>query len=47
MTADSLKSYNSFENLDIIIPREFEINVSGEKFKISFPKHLLSVLLLE
>ena len=47
LTAESLKSYNSFENPDTIIPREFEVNVSGEKFKISFPKHSLSVLLLE
>jgi hypothetical protein len=31
----------------MIIPREFEINVYGERFKISFPKHSLSVLLLE
>ena len=47
LTAESLKSYNSFENPNIIIPREFEVNISGEKFKMSFPKHSLSVLLLE
>ncbi len=47
LTAESLKSYNSFENPDTVIPREFEVNVSGEKFKISFPKYSLSVLLLE
>ncbi|MFW9897457.1 MAG: alpha-L-arabinofuranosidase C-terminal domain-containing protein [Candidatus Thorarchaeota archaeon] len=47
LTAESLKSYNSFENPGKIYPRDFEINVSGEKFKISFPKHSLSVLLLE
>ena len=47
LTAESLKSYNTFENPDTIIPREFEVNVSGEKFKISFPKYSLCVLLLE
>ena len=47
LTAESLKSYNSFENPDTIIPRVFDVNVSGEKFKISFPKHSLTVLLLE
>jgi len=47
LSAESLKSYNSFENPDTIIPREFELNMSGENFKISFPKHSLSVLLLE
>jgi alpha-N-arabinofuranosidase len=47
LTAESLKSYNSFENPNTLIPREFEVNVSGEIFKISFPKHSLSVLLLE
>ena len=47
LTAESLTSYNSFQNPDTIIPREFEVNISGEKFKISFPKHSLSVLLLE
>ena len=47
LTAESLKSYNSFENPNTIIPREFEVNVSSEKFKISFPKHSLSVLLFE
>ena len=47
LTAESLKSYNSFENPETIIPRAFEVNVSGEKFKISFPKYSLCVLLLE
>ena len=47
LTAESLKSYNSFENPDTVIPRPFEVNLSGEVFKISFPKHSLSVLLLE
>ncbi|MHA2050965.1 MAG: alpha-L-arabinofuranosidase C-terminal domain-containing protein [Promethearchaeota archaeon] len=47
LTAESLKSYNSFENPDTIIPREFEVNVSGDAFKISFTIHSLSVLLLE
>ena len=32
---------------NIVIPRPFEVNVSGKEFKISFPKHSLSVLLLE
>jgi alpha-L-arabinofuranosidase len=47
LTAESLKSYNSFENPDVIIPKEFEVNVFSEKFKITFPKHSLTVLLLE
>ncbi|KKL19281.1 hypothetical protein LCGC14_2467030 [marine sediment metagenome] len=47
LTAESLKSYNSFENPYTIIPREFEVNVSGERFKISFQKYSLTVLLLE
>lgn len=47
LTAESLKSYNSFENPNTIIPREFDVNVSGEEFKISFPKYSLSVLLLK
>ncbi len=47
LTAESIKSYNTFENPETVIPREFEVNVSSEKFKISFPKHSLSVLLLE
>ncbi|MHA2038404.1 MAG: alpha-L-arabinofuranosidase C-terminal domain-containing protein [Promethearchaeota archaeon] len=47
LTSESLKSYNSFEHPDTITPREFEVKVSGETFKISFPKHSLSVLLLE
>jgi alpha-N-arabinofuranosidase len=47
LTAESLKSYNSFENPETIIPRAFEVNVSGEEFKISFPKHALTVLLLK
>jgi alpha-N-arabinofuranosidase len=47
LTAESLKSYNSFEHPDTIIPREIEVNVSDEMFKISFPKHSLSVLLLD
>ena len=47
LSAESLKSYNSFENPDTIIPSKFRVNVSGEKFKVSFPKHSLSVLLLE
>jgi alpha-N-arabinofuranosidase len=47
LTAEKLKSYNSFDNPDVIIPRAFEVNVFGEEFKISFPKHSLTVLLLE
>jgi alpha-N-arabinofuranosidase len=47
LTAESLKSYNSFEIPHKIIPRAFDVNVSGEEFKITFPKHSLSVLLLE
>ncbi|MCP4763787.1 MAG: hypothetical protein GY870_18595, partial [archaeon] len=47
LTAESLKSYNSFENPDTVIPREFDVNVSGEKFGISLPKHSLSVIVLE
>ncbi len=47
LTAESLKSYNSFENPDIVVPRAFGVNVLGEQFKISFPKHSLSVVLLE
>jgi alpha-N-arabinofuranosidase len=47
LTADSLKSYNSFEKPGTVIPREFEVNVSGEKFDMSFPRHSLSVILLE
>jgi alpha-N-arabinofuranosidase len=47
LTAESLKSYNSFENPNTIIPREFDVNVSDEEFKISFPKYSLSVLLLK
>ena len=47
LTSESLKSYNSFENPDTVIPRAFEVNVSGDKFKISSPKHSLTVLLLE
>ena len=47
LTAESLKSFNSFENPDTVIPRAFEVNVSGEDFKISFPKHSLSVILLK
>jgi alpha-N-arabinofuranosidase len=47
LTAESLKSYNSFENPNMIIPREFKVNVSGENFKIEFPKHSFSVTLLE
>jgi alpha-L-arabinofuranosidase len=47
LTAESLKSYNNFESPEVVFPREFEVNVSGEKFKISFPKHSLSVLLFE
>ena len=47
LTAESLKSYNNFENPGTVIPREFEVNVSGKEFSISFPKHSLSVLLFE
>lgn len=47
LTAESLKSYNSFENPYTVMPREFEVDVTGEQFKISFPKHSLSVILLK
>ncbi|MHA2270176.1 MAG: hypothetical protein ACXAB8_20500 [Promethearchaeota archaeon] len=47
LTAEILKSYNSFEYPGTIIPREFEVNLSGEMSKITFPKYSLSVLLFE
>ena len=47
LSAKSLKSYNSFKNPGTVIPKDFDVNVSGEEFIISFPKHSLTVLLLE
>ena len=47
LTAENLRSYNSFEHPDIIVPRAFEANFSGENFNVRFPKHSLSVLILE
>jgi alpha-N-arabinofuranosidase len=47
LTADNLKSYNSFEKPDVIIPKKIEVNVSGDNFIIKFPKHSLSIVRLE
>ncbi|MFW9824604.1 MAG: alpha-L-arabinofuranosidase C-terminal domain-containing protein, partial [Candidatus Thorarchaeota archaeon] len=46
LSAETLKSYNSFEKPHKIIPRDFEVDVSGEQFKIAFPKHSLTTLLV-
>jgi alpha-N-arabinofuranosidase len=47
LTAGNLRSYNNFEHPDLIVPRAFEANFSGENFNVRFPKHSLSVLILE
>ncbi len=47
LTAENLRSYNSFEEPNAIIPKVFEIDVSGEDFNVTFPKHSLLVLLFE
>ena len=47
LTAEHLRTYNSFENPDVIIPKVFEIDVSGEYFEVTFPKYSISVLLFE
>ena len=47
LTAENLRSYNSFENPDAIIPKVFKIDVSGKDFNVTFPKNSLAVLLFE
>jgi alpha-N-arabinofuranosidase len=47
LTAESIRSYNSFENPDVVVPKALKVNALGENFNFIFPKHSLSVLKLE
>ena len=47
LTAESIRSYNSFENPDVVVPKELEVNGLGENFNFIFPKLSLSTLTLE
>jgi len=47
MTAENLRSYNSFKHPDTIKPGKFDVAVLGKDFSVTFPKHSISVLLLE
>ena len=47
LTAESIRSYNSFENPDVVVPKALKVNAFGENFNFIFPKHSFSVLKLE